>query len=437
LITRAIQIPVVVLLACIATANRVAAQDHDRDQTAGGNAWSFASDANFIGGYNYQQRKFADFWAWESPNWVMASAERQVGRGRLTLNGMFSLEPWTIGRLVYAHGLGGPERVYAFDSSGRQQPIGASPQVYQTGESYLGSPLINYQHPHDLFMELGAAYRFGAGRARYTIEADLVGAPALGPPPFMHRESARDNPSVPLTHHYMDSTHITPGVVTGGVAIGPFMAEASAFRGEEPNDNRLDIDIYPFCSRDEQSCLTPRLDSWSLRGSWHRGPWSAQVSGGRLHVPEWFEPVDVIRTTASIGFTGDAWSRPLAVTVGWGHNRDVGLFALDGYLAEWDWRLSRENTCYGRAESMVKEIFGLGVHPAGLINHPRNFSQIDSLTLGYVRELPMLGWDRLGIGADITVYKTSQDLVEYYGSPKSYHVFLRWRPSGATPAHIH
>jgi len=87
--------------------------------------------------------------------------------------------------------------------------------------------------------------------------------------------------------------------------------------------------------------------------------------------------------------------------------------------------------------NFIAEIFGLGAHPAGLINHPRNFSQIDALTLGYVRDLPMLGWARLGIGADVTVYRTSQDLVEYYGSPKSYHVFLRWRPSGATPAHIH
>jgi hypothetical protein len=370
------------------------------------------------------QRKFADFYAWESQNWFMVSGDRPVGSGRLTLTGMFSLEPWTIGRLVYGGGVFGSQRVYAFTATGERVPIGGSPQAFQTGESYLGSPLINYQHPHDLFMGLGAAYRFAAGPAKYTVEADLVGSPALGPTPFMHRESARDNPSVPLTHHYMDSTHITTGVVRAGVEVGPLMFETSAFRGEEPDEDRLNID-------------QPRLDSWSVRGSWRHGPWHAQVSGGRLHTPEWFEPVDVIRLTASVAFDGTIASRPLAVMAGWGRNRDVGLFALDGYLVEWDLRASPANTIYGRAESMLKEIFGLGVHPAGLLNHPRNFSHIDALTVGYVREIPMIRWSRAGVGADITVHRTSQDLVEYYGSPKSYHLFLRWRPGATAPAHIH
>jgi len=327
---------------------------------------------------------------------------------------------------VYGNGNGifDARRVYAFNAAGQRVPVGGSPQAFQTGESYLRSPLINYQHPHDLFMGLGATYRFDAGPAKYTFAADLVGSPALGPTPFMHRESGRDNPSVPLTHHYMDSTHITTGVLTAGVTVGHLMLETSAFRGEEPDENRLNID-------------QPRLDSWSVRGSWRSGPWSAQVAGGRLDKPEWFEPVDVVRITASVGFDGTIASRPLAVLAGWGRNRDVGLFALDGYLLEWDLRMSAHDTVDGRAESMLKEIFGLGVHPAGLLNHPRNFSHIDALTVGYVRDIPMIGWRRLGIGADITVHRTSEDLVEFYGSPKSYHLFLRWRPSASASPHVH
>src|SRR5262249_29308724 len=206
---------------------------------AGTSAWTWSTDANVIAGYNYQDRKFADFWAWESQNWFMGMGERPLGAGRLALNGMFSLEPWTIGYLVYAHGLDGPERVYAFDSTGAQKPLGGSPQAFQTGESYLGSPLINVQHPHDLIMELGGTYRFESASAKYVLGADLVGEPALGPPVFMHRESARDNPSAPLTHHYMDSTHVSYGVLRSGVEIGQVMFEASAFRGEEPDENRL------------------------------------------------------------------------------------------------------------------------------------------------------------------------------------------------------
>ena len=78
----------------------------------------------------------------------------------------------------------------------------------------------------------------------------------------------------------MDSTHITPGVLRAGVETGAMTFEASAFRGEEPDqdDNRYNIE-------------RPKIDSWAARVGWHRGPWQAQFSGGRLHEPEWFEPV--------------------------------------------------------------------------------------------------------------------------------------------------
>jgi hypothetical protein len=199
--------------------------------------------------------------------------------------------------------------------------------------------------------------------------------------------------------------------------------ETSAFRGEEPDDNRLNIE-------------RPRLDSWSGRAAWHRGPWQAQFSGGHLHEPEWFEPVDVMRLTASVGFDGTVAARPLAVTAAWGENRELG-FALDGYLLEWTLRIPSTAAVFGRAESMLKEIFGLGVHPRGLLNHPRNFSHIDALTLGYVQDLPLDGWSRIGVGADITVHRTSADLIEFYGSPHSYHVFLRWRPAQTSSHHVH
>jgi len=140
----------------------LAAQDQDHDHHAADPAaatpgWSWTTDANLIFGYNYQQRRFADFWAWESQNWAMLSGNRRVGPGRLTVAGMLSAEPWTIGRLVYAQGSdGSPQRLYAFNAQRERVPLGGSPQTFQTGESYLGAPLINYQHPHDLVMELGA-----------------------------------------------------------------------------------------------------------------------------------------------------------------------------------------------------------------------------------------------------------------------------------------
>ncbi len=412
-------------------ATAVIAQDHDHAHMApppdATPAWTWTTDANVIAGYNYQQRQFADFWAWESQNWGMLTAERAVGPGKLTLTGMASLEPWTIGRLVYAQGAdGSPQRIYAFTPSGERTHLGGSPQTFQTGESYLGAPLINYQHPHDLIMNLGATYRFTRGRLKYTVGADLVGSPALGPTAFMHRESARDNPQAPLTHHFLDSTHITPGVLRAGVEVGHLMLETSAFRGEEPDENRLDID-------------RPGIDSWSARASWRQGPWQAQFSGGHLHEPEWFDPYDVTRLTASITFNGTVASKPLDATLAWGQNRELLVGALDGYLLEWDLHLAARSSFYGRAEKVRKEVLSLGVHPRGLRpgQHPHTLSDINALTIGHVLDLPIPVSGRLGIGADITVYKTSEDLRIYFGSPQSFHVFLRWRPNHTAPNHIH
>ncbi len=144
-------------------------------------AWTWATDANVFVGYNYQQRLFADFAAIESQNWFMLAGTHKAGPGHLTLTGMLSLEPLTIGRLVYA-GDGGMERVYAFSPSGERVPFGGSPQLFQTGESYQQVPYVNVQHPHDLFMGLGATYRVERPNASPTCSA---------PPSSARRRSGR------------------------------------------------------------------------------------------------------------------------------------------------------------------------------------------------------------------------------------------------------
>ncbi len=364
-------------------------------------AWTWAADGNAFFGLNYQQRQFADFSAWESQNWFGVTAERGTGRRRLDLNVMMTLEPFTI------------------ENAG-------SPQLFQTGESYQQNPLVNHQHPHDLVMNLGVTYRIERPTFAYFFGGDVVGSPTLGPTPFMHRESARDNPQVPLTHHYLDSTHITPGVLRTGIERGAFTFEASAFRGEEPDENRLNID-------------RPRLNSWAGRIGWHRGPWSAQFSGGHLHEPEWFEPYDVTRLTASVGFDGAIARRPLAVTLAWGENRQavVANGVSDGFLLEWDLRASNRITFYGRAEATEKELFGLGLHPKGFA-HPHFYSHVDELVIGVLPDALTIAGGRLGVGADVTLYHMSPDLLPFWAGSHSYHVFVRVRPavrSSATHRH--
>lgn len=272
---------ILVTMAFCAVAAAAWAQDdpanHQHHHEAPSNTWTWTTDANVFAGYNYQERHFADFSAWESQNWFMAGASRSIRTGRLTIASMISLEPFTLN----AHG---------------------SPQLFQTGESYQRTPLLNYQHPHDLLMELGATYARPVGGLRSYVGADLVGSPTLGPVPFMHRESARSDPQVPLTHHFMDATHSTWGVIRGGVSVGAVTLESSVFRGEEPDENRLNIE-------------RPRLDSWAARVQYNAGAWHAQFSGGHLHQPEWFDPFDVTLLTASLAFDGPLKSRPLNVTL--------------------------------------------------------------------------------------------------------------------------
>jgi hypothetical protein len=203
--------------------------------------------------------------------------------------------------------------------------------------------------------------------------------------------------------------------------------EASVFRGEEPDqdDNRYNIE-------------RPALDSWAVRVGWHRGPWQAQVSGGHLRKPEWFEPYETTKITASIEFNGAVASRPLAATLAWGHHHEDNGFNdhADGYLFEWDLRATARTAIYGRVENSTKQIFGLGLHPVGF-NHPHVYSHIIPFTLGAVRDIGPARWGRLGIGADATVYRMSDDLIPFFDGSRSFHVFLRWRPLRTSMAHVH
>jgi hypothetical protein len=352
-------------------------------------AWTWSWDANAFAGLNYQRRKFTDFEEIESQNWLMGSGERTLGPNRLRLHSMLSFEPFTV------------------------QPLG-SPQVFQTGETFEEAPLIDYQHPHDLIMDLGAGWARSTARGRIFAELSAVGAPAIGPAAFMHRPSAAENPTAPLGHHQMDATHISHGVATAGFQQGALTLEGSWFRGAEPDENRKDLELG-------------RLDSGAGRVSWKRRGWDAQVSAAHLTTPEWVEPFsNVTRLTASVGFT-----RPdgkLAALVGWGQNREIHG-ALDAYLLEATLRPHARHAWYTRAEIVTKDILNPGGrHPRGF-THFHQLSRVGALTAGYVFEAVASRVGGFGIGGDVTVYHVGSNLLENYGAPASFHVFVHYRPN--------
>jgi hypothetical protein len=358
-------------------------------------SWAWSWDANLLVGFNYQLRKFTDFDTVESQNWLMGGGERQLGRNNhVRLHSMLSFEPFTI------------------------QALG-SPQVFQTGETYQQAPLVDYQHPHDLIMDLGATWARPTTGGRMFAEVAAVGPPALGPPVFMHRPSASEDPTVPLGHHQMDATHITHGIATFGVQQGAITAEGSWFRGAEPDENRANLEMGP-------------LDSASGRLSWRRRGWDAQVSAAHLTIPEWVEPFsDMTRLSASVGFTApDGKIATLAV---WGQNREIhGI--LDSYLVEATFRPRARHAWYTRAELTTKDILNAGGrHPRGF-THFHQLSRVGAVTGGYVFELSRSRAGQFGIGGDVTVYYVPSNLLDNYGAPASFHLFLHYT-SGRMPAH--
>src|SRR5215470_8799188 len=158
-------------------ARRVSAQQHDHaHMNMSGTGWQFMQDGVVFVMFNDQSgpRGGTDFVA---PSWWMGMLMRNTKRGTVTLTGMYSLDPALVGTDGYH-------------------------ELFQAGEVFEGRPLVDRQHPHDLFMQMSASWRFGlSSSTSLTLTGAPVGAPALGPVPYMHRASSFDNPITPLTHH--------------------------------------------------------------------------------------------------------------------------------------------------------------------------------------------------------------------------------------------
>lgn len=322
----------------------------------------------------------------------MLMAQRKLGdAGTLGLRAMVSLDP-----LMGANGY---------------------PLLFATGETADGrTPLVDRQHPHDLFMELSASYSLAlSADSSVFLYAGLPGEPALGPPAFMHRESGMDIPEAPITHHWLDSTHITYGVLTAGYVRDRWKFEVSAFRGREPNQNRFDVEA-------------PALDSASARLSFNPGPnWSLQASAGHLHSPEQLTPqVNETRVTASAAYTRPfGASNSWATTFAWGRKIDAPGRTLDGFLVESELVLHDLNTFFARIERVDEdELFDLA--PASPL-HGRAVT-VDKISLGYIRDVRVAAHVKLGAGALVSRYAYPAALDRAYGSgPMSFMLFLRLR----------
>jgi hypothetical protein len=380
------------LLASAAPA--LAQHDHAPQQSPAG--WQFMQDGVVFLTFNHQGGAIGET-ELVSQNWWMGMMSRHMGPGRLTLSSMISLEPIT-------------ERGYS--------------ELFQIGESYHGLPIVDRQHPHDFLMQLSAVWRLPLGeRSSVTIAGAPVGEPALGPVAFMHRKSAAENPTAPIGHHTFDSTHIAMGVVTAGFERGPWYAEASAFHGREPDENRWDLaDLGP-------------LDSWSAR-LWFRPSerWTFQISSAALNEPELLVAGDIRRSTTSLSWETNGGNGYTAVTGAYGLNDSVHG-TTDAFLVEATHKRGRY-TGYTRFEAtdVDTDVLRFGVHPVPHAHDPLEpvhvpvIDTVLALTIGGTRDLWQWAGFDIAAGGDVTFYGVPDRLVPTHSSrPVSFHVFLRTR----------
>ena len=258
-------------------------------------------------------------------------------------------------------------------------------------------------------MELSASYGLPLSkRASLFVYGGLPGEPAFGPPTFMHRIAAMDSPQAPISHHWLDSTHIVFGVVTAGLVLDDVKLEASRFNGREPDQRRLDIETGP-------------LDSTALRLSWNPVPTlSLQASWARLVAPEQLEPDEnETRWSASAIHTrpvGDSgfWSTTLA----WGR-RTKAHDRLDALVLESAVGLGRW-TLFGRAERIeTDELTRVAGHHGPVYG-------VGKASVGAIRDFPVARRIKLGLGGLVGFSFVPGGLEPAYsGDPKGGMLFLR------------
>jgi hypothetical protein len=346
-------------------------------------SWSTMIHGYAFGIYDHQGGPRGDD-QFFSESMLMGMAQRPLGFGQLTLRGMMSLDPF-MGK-------------------------GGYPLLLQTGETANGvTPLIDRQHPHDLFMELAGIYSAPvAENTSAFLYLGYPGEPALGPVTYMHRFSGMSDPEAPLGHHWLDSTHVAFGVVTAGLVYDRFKIEGSLFNGREPDQHRWNFDPL-------------RLNSGSGRVSWNPSDdWSFQASYGYLKSPEQLEPgVDQHRITASATYNMKLDNGNWQTTFAWGQNIIQGetsnAFLFESALSWYG------HTVFGRAENVDKnELFLPGDPLFG-----RSFN-VSKFSLGYVYDVPVAEHFSLGVGGVASVFALPSALKAPYGSgPAAFSLFVR------------
>lgn len=359
--------------------------------------WMYMLHGNVFVRYNKQDifdRGVRGGQKFDAPNWLMAMGQRRIGqKGLFHFSTMFSLDAAVAGGEGY-------------------------PLLFQSGETWRGQPLVDRQHPHDLFSEMAVSYSYAITPAMDAfIYLGYPGEPSSGSVAFMHRPSALTNPDAPISHHWNDGTHITFGVATLGFRYHKFKIEASSFTGREPDEDRWGFD-------------RPLFDSWSGRLSYNPDRhWALQLSQGFIKSPEVSHPgEDVRRTTASLIYSRSfSKNRLLNATVLWGLNKTAGHDGENAFLSEASYALNRLNI-YGRYEWVQKSVDELNLDEA-IYGHHAVFS-VNAFTAGLSYDVLQARIIRVAAGLQGSLFVADSRLDGLYGmNPMAGQVYLRFYPA--------
>jgi hypothetical protein len=297
------------------------------------------------------------------PDWVMGDLGRSVGdRHYLNVELMATAEKW-----LY--------------------PDAGYPELLQQGETNSnGQPFIDAQHPHSspiMGLTLSDTYWLGEGPGSGNNVLKLSVAPrgesTDGPIPFMHRTTGMINPDAPLGHHIgQDVGHITSTVLGAQLQQGANVFEISAFHGEEPQPEAVDL---PIGAIDSYAVRYTRVFSprWMAMGSF------AYVKNPEGDVESSFVPY-VLRYSASV-YTdlqlspGISFENSLifgAIT------RYDGVNALYSFDEEFLFQRLRDRL-WGRVEVLQRAPSQLDIVAPNL--DPLQPKWVSALTLGYTRTL--------------------------------------------------
>lgn len=344
-------------------------------------------------------------------DWEMLMAMRPVSGGTLRLHASTSLESLVLGGSGY-------------------------PELLQTGGTYEHSVLHDRQHPHDVLVELAAAYEHAvAGGLAVSLLAGAVGEPAIGPVAFMHRPSAENDPFAPLGHHWQDVQHQSFGVVTLGVNTGTVKLEGSLFNPREPDENHLIVDY-----RDA------KLDAYAGRLSWAATPrlvtsawWGYLNSHDRLDPTTRMHRYGASVISALRGPRGGAWTSTFVWGVNVHHHGAASHELVHGdpgasphhtstsVLAETNLEIGAANAVFARVERVQKNGEELGFSGGDLTA----LYDVRSIVAGTTRRVASSASLDLSVGARGSVNFIPSSLLATYGTrtPSGLAVYVQLRPA--------